>query len=87
MTLLAADVSPLVAKCEDPKMAEDPGVSQVVKQLDKACKEAGFFYVVIFQFPVHVLWHTLKFKIFFSSTKLFNAFVRLLWWGLTRFIQ
>ncbi|XP_024036788.1 probable 2-oxoglutarate-dependent dioxygenase At3g50210 isoform X1 [Citrus clementina] len=39
------DVSPLVAKCEDPKMAEDPGVSQVVKQLDKACKEAGFFYV------------------------------------------
>ncbi|GAY50285.1 hypothetical protein CUMW_125450 [Citrus unshiu] len=46
-------VSPLVAKCEDPKMAEDPGVSQVVKQLDKACKEAGFFYVVIFQFPVH----------------------------------
>lgn len=55
MTLLAADVSPLVAKCEDPKMAEDPGVSQVVKQLDKACKEAGFFYVVIFQFPVHVL--------------------------------
>lgn len=55
VTLLAADVSPLVAKCEDPKMAEDPGVSQVVKQLDKACKEAGFFYVVIFQFPVHVL--------------------------------
>lgn len=55
VTLLAADVSPLVARCEDPKMAEDPGVSQVVKQLDKACKEAGFFYVVIFQFPVHVL--------------------------------
>ncbi|KAK9228328.1 hypothetical protein WN944_021278 [Citrus x changshan-huyou] len=41
----AFNVSPLVAKCEDPKMAEDPGVSQVVKQLDKACKEAGFFYV------------------------------------------
>ncbi|XP_062157358.1 probable 2-oxoglutarate-dependent dioxygenase At3g50210 isoform X2 [Alnus glutinosa] len=26
-------------------MAEDPGVSEVVRQLDQACKEAGFFYV------------------------------------------
>uniref|UniRef100_A0A2N9F370 Fe2OG dioxygenase domain-containing protein n=1 Tax=Fagus sylvatica TaxID=28930 RepID=A0A2N9F370_FAGSY len=26
-------------------MAEDPGVSEVVRQLDKACREAGFFYV------------------------------------------
>ncbi|KAF4377607.1 hypothetical protein G4B88_006887 [Cannabis sativa] len=39
------DISPLLAKCDDPKMAEDPGVSEVVKQLDQACKEAGFFYV------------------------------------------
>jgi len=28
-------------------MAEDPGVLDVVAQLDKACTEAGFFYVVI----------------------------------------
>ncbi|XP_010270746.1 PREDICTED: probable 2-oxoglutarate-dependent dioxygenase At3g49630 isoform X2 [Nelumbo nucifera] len=39
------DVSPLLAKCNDPNMAEDLGVSEVVKQLDRACKEAGFFYV------------------------------------------
>ncbi|KAM6557989.1 hypothetical protein CsatA_027228 [Cannabis sativa] len=39
------DISPLLAKCDDPKMAEDPGVSEVVKQLNQACKEAGFFYV------------------------------------------
>jgi hypothetical protein len=41
-----ADVSPLLARCDDPKMAEDPGVSEVVRQLDQACREAGFFYVV-----------------------------------------
>ncbi|KAK2657526.1 hypothetical protein Ddye_010578 [Dipteronia dyeriana] len=39
------DVSPLLAKCDDPKMGEDPGVCRVVKQLDQACREAGFFYV------------------------------------------
>ncbi|BBH05965.1 2-oxoglutarate and Fe(II)-dependent oxygenase superfamily protein, partial [Prunus dulcis] len=35
----------LLAKCDDPKMGQDSGVAQVVKQLDQACKEAGFFYV------------------------------------------
>ncbi|KAK2657527.1 hypothetical protein Ddye_010579 [Dipteronia dyeriana] len=40
-----ADVSPLLAKCDDSKMSEDPGVCRVVKQLDQACREAGFFYV------------------------------------------
>ncbi|ESW27891.1 hypothetical protein PHAVU_003G241200 [Phaseolus vulgaris] len=39
------DISPLLAKADDPKMAEDPGVLEVVRQLDKACTEAGFFYV------------------------------------------
>ncbi|KAK6924025.1 Isopenicillin N synthase-like, Fe(2+) 2OG dioxygenase domain [Dillenia turbinata] len=39
------DISPLFAKCDDPKMAEDQGVSEVVQQLDQACREAGFFYV------------------------------------------
>ncbi|KAJ4964383.1 hypothetical protein NE237_024322 [Protea cynaroides] len=39
------DVSPLLAKCSDPLMDEDQGVSEVVEQLDRACKEAGFFYV------------------------------------------
>lgn len=41
-----ADISPLLAKSDDPKMAEDPAVLEVVRQLDKACTEAGFFYVV-----------------------------------------
>ncbi|KAF7828693.1 protein IRX15-LIKE [Senna tora] len=38
-------ISALLAKSDDPKMAEDPAVSEVVRQLDKACREAGFFYV------------------------------------------
>ncbi|XP_054823809.1 probable 2-oxoglutarate-dependent dioxygenase At3g50210 isoform X2 [Prosopis cineraria] len=39
------DISSLLAKSDDPKMAEDPAVSEVVRQLDQACREAGFFYV------------------------------------------
>ncbi|KAF1872444.1 hypothetical protein Lal_00016742 [Lupinus albus] len=39
------NISPLIAKSDDPKMAQDPCVLEVVKQLDKACTEAGFFYV------------------------------------------
>ncbi|KAI4314990.1 hypothetical protein L6164_027844 [Bauhinia variegata] len=39
------DISPLLGKSDDPKMAEDPGVADVVRLLDKACREAGFFYV------------------------------------------
>ncbi|PNX84192.1 putative iron/ascorbate oxidoreductase [Trifolium pratense] len=39
------DISPLLAKSDDPKMADDPAVLDVVTQLDKACTEAGFFYV------------------------------------------
>ncbi|KAM4117876.1 hypothetical protein ACB094_02G158800 [Castanea mollissima] len=39
------NVSALLAKCDDPKMAEDPGVSEVVRQINQACREAGFFYV------------------------------------------
>ena len=42
------DISPLLAKWDDPKMAQDPGVCEVVKQLDEVCREAGFFYVVKF---------------------------------------
>ncbi|XP_021301218.1 probable 2-oxoglutarate-dependent dioxygenase At3g50210 isoform X2 [Herrania umbratica] len=38
------DIAPLLAKWDDPKMAQDPGVCEVVKQLDQACREAGFFY-------------------------------------------
>ncbi|KAF2295341.1 hypothetical protein GH714_032607 [Hevea brasiliensis] len=43
--LSSADIGPLVAKCDDPNMARDPTVCEVVKQLDQACREAGFFYV------------------------------------------
>ncbi|OMP01944.1 Isopenicillin N synthase [Corchorus olitorius] len=39
------DVGPLVAKGDDLKMYQDEEVREVVKQLDKACKETGFFYV------------------------------------------
>ncbi|KAL2333508.1 hypothetical protein Fmac_014721 [Flemingia macrophylla] len=44
-TIPLIDISSLVSKADDPKMAEDPGVLEVVRQLDKACTEAGFFYV------------------------------------------
>ncbi|XAR57770.1 Aminocyclopropanecarboxylate oxidase [Bertholletia excelsa] len=39
------DISPLVAKWDDPNMAHDQAVDEVVRQIDKACREAGFFYV------------------------------------------
>lgn len=39
------DIRSLLEKADDPNMAEDEGVLKVVKQLDWACKEAGFFYV------------------------------------------
>ncbi|KAM3363476.1 putative 2-oxoglutarate-dependent dioxygenase isoform X1 [Capsicum galapagoense] len=39
------DVSPLLEKWDHPNVAQDEGVAQVVRQLDQACREAGFFYV------------------------------------------
>ena len=41
------DVGPLVEKIDDPNMANDADLLEVVRMLDDACKEAGFFYVVI----------------------------------------
>jgi isopenicillin N synthase-like dioxygenase len=43
-----SDISPLVTKIDDPKLATSDDVLDVVRQLDGACKEAGFFYVVKF---------------------------------------
>ncbi|KAL3646341.1 hypothetical protein CASFOL_011521 [Castilleja foliolosa] len=39
------DISQLVEKWDNPNMAQDKGVAEVVRQLDQACREAGFFYV------------------------------------------
>ncbi|KAG8384348.1 hypothetical protein BUALT_Bualt04G0108800 [Buddleja alternifolia] len=39
------DISSLVEKWDDPNMAQDEGVAEVVRRLDQACREAGFFYV------------------------------------------
>lgn len=39
------DISPLVEKSDDPNPVRDERVVEVVRQLDKACREAGFFYV------------------------------------------
>eukprot|EP01018_Ginkgo_biloba_P006507 Gb_29182 [translate_table: standard] len=39
------DVGPLIEKSDNPKVAEDPNVAEVARQLDKACRETGFFYV------------------------------------------
>jgi isopenicillin N synthase-like dioxygenase len=40
-----ADIGPLVQQKADPHMAEDLQVMNVVRQLDEACREIGFFYV------------------------------------------
>ncbi|KAJ4910497.1 putative 2-oxoglutarate-dependent dioxygenase [Raphanus sativus] len=39
------DISPLLVKCDDPSMNEDAGVAEVVRRLDRACRDVGFFYV------------------------------------------
>jgi len=53
-TLPIIDVAPLLEKIGDPKMAEDPDVAEVVRQLDKACRETGFFYVKGHGVPNHI---------------------------------
>ncbi|CAA0385314.1 unnamed protein product [Arabidopsis thaliana] len=45
-TMVFVDISPLVVKCDDANMAEDAGVAEVVGKLDRACRDAGFFYVI-----------------------------------------
>ncbi|PHT57034.1 putative 2-oxoglutarate-dependent dioxygenase [Capsicum baccatum] len=44
-SMFGRDVSPLLEKWDHPNIAQDEGVAQVVRQLDQACREAGFFYV------------------------------------------
>ncbi|KAL6603200.1 hypothetical protein ACP70R_043561 [Stipagrostis hirtigluma subsp. patula] len=39
------DISPLVEKIDDQNRANDKDLLEVVRRLDDACKEAGFFYV------------------------------------------
>lgn len=39
------DISALVQKSDDTNMAGDDGVREVVRELDKACRQIGFFYV------------------------------------------
>ncbi|KAL8473049.1 hypothetical protein ACS0TY_030043 [Phlomoides rotata] len=39
------DITSLVEKWNHPNMAQHEGVAEVVRQLDRACREAGFFYV------------------------------------------
>lgn len=43
---VTTDVEPLVRMKWDEGMADDPGVRDVVRQLDLACRHMGFFYVV-----------------------------------------
>lgn len=40
------DISPLVEKIDDPALSDDEGVAKVVRLLDHACKEIGFFYAI-----------------------------------------
>lgn len=66
-----ADISPLLARGDDdPKMTEEPGVYEVVRQLDQACREAGFFYVVYLSLSMcfHILDNHLS-----SETNLVSA--------------
>ncbi|XP_009599934.1 homoarginine-6-hydroxylase 2-ODD-C23 [Nicotiana tabacum] len=45
ITMLLDDISPLLDKSDHPNMAQDERAAQVVRELDLACREAGFFYV------------------------------------------
>ncbi|TVU51152.1 hypothetical protein EJB05_02560, partial [Eragrostis curvula] len=40
-----SDIGPLVEKIDDPDMANDKNLLEVVQMLNYACKEVGFFYV------------------------------------------
>ena len=40
------DIEPLVRRKGDVGMPDDPEVMDVVRQIDQACREIGFFYVV-----------------------------------------
>lgn len=42
-------------------MAEDPRVSEVVKQLDQACREIGFFYVVCYDLCIFIFIPSMQF--------------------------
>ncbi|CAL9115493.1 2-oxoglutarate-dependent dioxygenase 33-like isoform X1 [Musa acuminata AAA Group] len=39
------DISAFLEKIDDPRMGDDKELLEVIRQLDDACKEAGFFYV------------------------------------------
>ncbi|KAI5684517.1 hypothetical protein M9H77_05745 [Catharanthus roseus] len=39
------DISALLEKWDDPNLIQDEAVAEVVRQLDEACRKAGFFYV------------------------------------------
>ncbi|KAG2329509.1 hypothetical protein Bca52824_000689 [Brassica carinata] len=40
------DIGPLLVKCDDSDMMDDTGVAEVVRKLDRACRDVGFFYVI-----------------------------------------
>ncbi|CAH2064621.1 unnamed protein product [Thlaspi arvense] len=44
--LASNDPKRQIVKCDDPDMMEDAGVAEVVRKLDRACRDVGFFYVV-----------------------------------------
>ncbi|XP_048502233.1 probable 2-oxoglutarate-dependent dioxygenase At3g50210 isoform X2 [Beta vulgaris subsp. vulgaris] len=49
------DISALVRKSDDTNMAGDDGVREVVRELDKACRQIGFFYVKGHGIPIPLL--------------------------------
>lgn len=54
-TIPIIDIGPFLDKFNDPKMAEDEEVLKVVRKLDEACKEAGFFYLKGHGIPVAMI--------------------------------
>ncbi|CAN4079704.1 unnamed protein product [Withania somnifera] len=49
------DVSPLLDKWDHLNIAQDEDVAQIVRQLDQACREAGFFYVKGHGIPISLM--------------------------------
>lgn len=71
----STDISALLEKWDDPNMDQDQGVAQVVRQLDQACREAGFFYVVtwLYQFNFTVQYFILFLREILNLYSLFYA--------------
>ena len=67
-------------KKDDPQMCEDANVLEVVKQLDQACRQTGFFYAVHLLFSPSLIdlshFVVIVSHLFFEMDVLRNSFYK-----------